>query len=337
MAIEDVLGSTSTDRMLGATKIYDAVFTDKKENANVKPSDFLNLMVAQMRNQDFMNPMDDTQFVTQMAQFTTMQQMMEMAEWAKSTYALSLVGKTVTASRFNVSGGLDTVTGVVDRISFVDNEYVLYIGDGKWNLNQIMEVLAGTPEVDKAKEADPAKDKDPDTDMDYGDASQISLVAGETTQTAAIVAWKAPTEDIAAAAELRYSVYYSLEGPFDTLEEVKNGILAGDENRPGILADIIVGLNPGAEYFVNVVVLDPNGKETVYQPVMIITKGDAVNGVGETDPEGEIDEDEPAEPEEIAGGGAAEAEEMPEGDEAPEDEEPAVTGQSPITGEEITQ
>ena len=27
--------------------------------------DFLSLMVAQMTNQDFMNPMDDTQFVTQ--------------------------------------------------------------------------------------------------------------------------------------------------------------------------------------------------------------------------------------------------------------------------------
>ncbi|MCL1804928.1 MAG: hypothetical protein FWG28_02835 [Clostridiales bacterium] len=337
MAIEDVLGSTSTDRMLGATKMYDAVFTDKKENANVKPSDFLNLMVAQMRNQDFMNPMDDSQFVTQMAQFTTMQQMMEMAEWAKSTYALTLVGKTVTASRFNVSGGLDTVTGVVDRISFVDNEYVLYIGDGKWNLNQIMEVHAGTSEADKAKETDPAKGTDPDTDKDYGDASQISLIAGETTQTAAIVAWKAPTEDLAAAAELKYTVYYSLEGPFDTLDEVKNGILAGDENRTGVLADIIVGLDPGTEYFVNVVVLDPNGNESVYQPVMIVTKGDAVGGVGETEPEGEVDGEEPAEPEEVAEGGAAGAEEAAEGDETPEEEEPAAMGQSPITGEEIEQ
>ncbi|MDR0469529.1 MAG: flagellar hook capping protein, partial [Peptococcaceae bacterium] len=133
MAPPDSVGGI--DRMLGQSRTYDAVFTDKKSNDNLKTSDFLALMVAQMKNQDFLNPMDDAQFVTQMAQFSTMQQMMELAEWSKSNYAMSLVGKTVTASRFNVSGGLDTTVGLVDRISFVDNEYVLFIEDKRYTLS----------------------------------------------------------------------------------------------------------------------------------------------------------------------------------------------------------
>ncbi len=73
--------------------------------------DFLTLMVAQLKNQDFMNPVDDTQYVTQLAQISTMQQMEEMAYNAKSTYVTSLVGKTVTAAKFTVAGDLKKTDG----------------------------------------------------------------------------------------------------------------------------------------------------------------------------------------------------------------------------------
>jgi len=45
----------------------------EEDDKAVKVEDFLNLMVAQLQNQDFMNPVDDTQYVTQLAQFATMQ------------------------------------------------------------------------------------------------------------------------------------------------------------------------------------------------------------------------------------------------------------------------
>ena len=41
----------------------------EEDDKAVKVEDFLNLMVAQLQNQDFMNPVDDTQYVTQLAQF----------------------------------------------------------------------------------------------------------------------------------------------------------------------------------------------------------------------------------------------------------------------------
>ena len=43
-------------------------------NAADLQSSFLTLLVAQLKNQDFMNPVDDTQYVTQLAQISTMQQ-----------------------------------------------------------------------------------------------------------------------------------------------------------------------------------------------------------------------------------------------------------------------
>lgn len=89
--------------------MIDAVFGDE-DDKKVSMDDFLTLMVAQLKNQDFMNPVDDTQYVTQLAQISTMQQMEEMAYNAKSSYVASLVGKNVSAAKFTVSGELKRQT-----------------------------------------------------------------------------------------------------------------------------------------------------------------------------------------------------------------------------------
>ncbi len=123
-------------------KIWNAVFTDEKKNA-VSADDFLSLMVAQLKNQDFMNPVDDTQYVTQLAQFSTMQQMQEMANYTKTSYVMSLVGKNVTAARMTVSGNLTKETGPVQKITLADNEFGIYVNDKKFTLEQIMQINDG--------------------------------------------------------------------------------------------------------------------------------------------------------------------------------------------------
>lgn len=127
----DGTGKTGTD--------IDAVFADPDEQ-QVSVDDFLQLMIAQLKNQDFMNPVDDTQYVTQLAQFTTMQQMEEMAYNSKTTYITSLVGKNVVAAKMTVSGDLDTTEGTVNKISLVDNEYLVYVNDKPYKLSEVMQV-----------------------------------------------------------------------------------------------------------------------------------------------------------------------------------------------------
>lgn len=117
----------------------DAVFGDESDK-KVSMEDFLSLMVAQLKNQDFMNPVDDTQYVTQLAQISTMQQMEEMAYNAKSTYVSSLVGKTVTAAKFTISGDLKKTEGVVNKISLLDEKFVIYVDGEAYDMDEIMEV-----------------------------------------------------------------------------------------------------------------------------------------------------------------------------------------------------
>lgn len=119
--------------------VIDAVYGDASDKL-VSMDDFLTLMVAQLKNQDFMNPMDDTQYVTQLAQISSMQQMEEMAYNSKTTYATSLVGKTVQAAKFTVAGELKTTEGVVNKVSLLDGKFVIYVNGEPYGMDELMEI-----------------------------------------------------------------------------------------------------------------------------------------------------------------------------------------------------
>lgn len=117
-------------------------FEESKDQVSV--DNFLELMVAQLKNQDFTNPVDDTQYIAQLAQFATMQSMQELNYYSQSNYVISMVGKEVTASKLSVGGKLETVTGVVNKISLVDKQFAVFVGDEMFTLNQIMEIKQAT-------------------------------------------------------------------------------------------------------------------------------------------------------------------------------------------------
>lgn len=145
-------GTTGTNK----TQNWNMVVDEDGSNS-LDIDGFMKIMVAQLTNQDFMNPVDDTQFVTQMAQFSMMQQMSDMTSNMKNNYMLSLAGKTVTCAKFNVSGNVVKETGKVERIILADNDYSIYVNGEKFSLSQIMEIGEGSK-----------TEENPGTDTDEG-------------------------------------------------------------------------------------------------------------------------------------------------------------------------
>lgn len=242
--------NTKTNKSGGTN--YNATFTDKKTNDAVSVDDFLNLMVAQLKNQDFMNPVDDTQYVTQLAQFATMQQMQELASYSKSNYVLSLPGKVITCAKFNVNGTIDKQTGPVQKVSLVDNEYKITVNNKQFSLDQIMEIN-GLESANGNKV----------------DASNLAISAKDVTTDSVSLEWTAPSS----ATELKYTMYYSNTKEMDTVEEVeKNGTCVGEKNRKNFNSETLKGLHPDTTYFVNVVVTDAGGNKSVYQKATFTTK-----------------------------------------------------------------
>jgi len=83
---------------------------------------FLRLLIAQLQNQDPLNPMDDREFIAQMAQFSALEQMTNMNKTLENMASLdkysavSYVGKTILFEYENPDGTrearMDTVVAV---------------------------------------------------------------------------------------------------------------------------------------------------------------------------------------------------------------------------------
>lgn len=59
--------------------------------------DFLQLLVTQIRFQDPLKPMEDREFVAQLAQFSALEQMMNVGLSSSLTYGMSVLNKQVSA------------------------------------------------------------------------------------------------------------------------------------------------------------------------------------------------------------------------------------------------
>lgn len=184
----------TTNKAANTGQNYDAVFVEE-EDTGLGVDDFLNLMVAELQNQDFMNPVDNSQYVAQMAQFANLQQMQELASYSKTNYVTSLVGKNVTAAKFTVSGNLDKVTGNISKVSLVDNDFKVFIGNKSFSLSQIMEVnetpkeKSLEPSTKEKHEEDPAPKKTKDSTAadaektDHDEALDVTNQDSEVTDT----------------------------------------------------------------------------------------------------------------------------------------------------------
>src|SRR3954470_18436556 len=73
---------------------------------------FLKLMVEQLRHQDPMNPTDGNEWLAQMAQFNSVEQLGNLVSSNSQSQAVGLLGKTVS---YTDHGAL--VDGVVEKVS----------------------------------------------------------------------------------------------------------------------------------------------------------------------------------------------------------------------------
>lgn len=110
----------------------------RKVNNQLGKDDFLKLLITQLSNQDPTNPMENTEFIAQMAQFSSLEQMTNMnesfgrmASMINSSQAATTIGKTV-----EIDVGDTTTRGVVEATTMGQNPQVLVNGM-YYDLNKI--------------------------------------------------------------------------------------------------------------------------------------------------------------------------------------------------------
>lgn len=99
-------------------------------NTELGKDEFLQLLVTQLQYQDPLDPMDNTEFIAQTAQFTALEQMKNLNDTMTASQAFSMIGKEVYAVKYNESTyAYEEVKGVVDSVKVSNSIPYLVIGD----------------------------------------------------------------------------------------------------------------------------------------------------------------------------------------------------------------
>ena len=110
--------------------------------------DYMNLLITQLRNQNPLEPLDNNQMASQLAQFSQLQQLESMntsfasvLETTERTYANSLIGKEVAFAMETDTGAQQIVSGTVQEVyNNVEGQIILAVGDNRVALEDVISV-----------------------------------------------------------------------------------------------------------------------------------------------------------------------------------------------------
>jgi flagellar basal-body rod modification protein FlgD len=119
--------------------------TENNSTQNLGQDAFMQLLLAQMQNQDPLEPMSDTDFIAQLAQFNSLNELTsisatldELLQAQALNQGSALIGKTVQGI------GMDgqTLTGVVSGLQISGGNVVLNIDGYRMSMDDVQSVTA---------------------------------------------------------------------------------------------------------------------------------------------------------------------------------------------------
>ena len=115
--------------------------TKTSDGSSVDKEMFLQLLVAQMKYQDPMEPMDNSQYVSQLATFSQLEEMQNMEASMESNTANNLVGKYVIVQPTTTTGATTQISGYVDYTMQEGGKTYLSINGTLYNYEDLYSVV----------------------------------------------------------------------------------------------------------------------------------------------------------------------------------------------------
>lgn len=122
--------------------------TSSISSASEIQMDYMNLLVTQLQNQNPLDPLDNNEMASQLAQFSELAQIEtmnanfeEVLVATERTYANSLIGKEVSFLTESEDGSTEIASGTVDQVvNDYEDDVVLVIGDYVLRLYDVVSV-----------------------------------------------------------------------------------------------------------------------------------------------------------------------------------------------------
>ncbi len=119
-----VTGVTYTN----STQSTGTTSTTSTSNSSIGKDAFLQILASQLANQDPLNPMSDTDFIAQMAQFSALEQMQNLNSTFANYQAYSMIGKNVFATITDSDGITKQIYGQVTGVAVSGGTAYLEVG-----------------------------------------------------------------------------------------------------------------------------------------------------------------------------------------------------------------
>ena len=148
MAVTDVNNYTNYSQLAAASTASQTTSTNAAQAVTQATNDtlgkdaFLKLLIAELSNQDPLNPMEDREFISQMATFSSLEQMQNMNKTletmaeANKFSAVSYVGKAVAFTKGEGEDAAQTVA-VVRAVWFDNGKTILDTTEGEVDLEHV--------------------------------------------------------------------------------------------------------------------------------------------------------------------------------------------------------
>lgn len=140
--------SQALDSILGPSKPLD----ERVEQKALGQEDFFKLLTTQLATQDPLEPMEDTAFIAQMANFSSLEMMNQLNKNFDNfttsqdfRAAQNMIGKNVTM----LIDGRE-ITGEATAIEMIDDTIRVFVDDVGYNIENVFKVEAGSGEQDLA-------------------------------------------------------------------------------------------------------------------------------------------------------------------------------------------
>ncbi|GGN90435.1 flagellar hook capping FlgD N-terminal domain-containing protein [Saccharibacillus kuerlensis] len=169
-----------------AQNVQNAAAKTSKDSATMGKEQFLTILIAQLKNQDPLAPMDNSQFTAQMAQFSSLEQLMNMSTQltqmnSSMGTASQLIGQKVTWYDSETSNYL---TGNVASVLQKDGKMFAAVGDYLVPTTDITMVEAGGAESGTAAETPTTSQEAAAEDSSSSTNEQTQPASGQEDVTA---------------------------------------------------------------------------------------------------------------------------------------------------------
>ncbi|MBQ4057764.1 MAG: hypothetical protein IJD40_02390 [Lachnospiraceae bacterium] len=98
-------------------------------NSSLDKDAFLQLLVTQMQYQDPLQPTSNTEYMAQLAQFSTVEELQNLGTTFGNNQAMNLTGQYVILNVPDAAGNINQISGLVDYVTLSEGKTYFHIGE----------------------------------------------------------------------------------------------------------------------------------------------------------------------------------------------------------------